>query len=65
MHEIFPQWNLRNVECVAGNISYQVDFYNTANHKSTNCGLETLRHLGQIVWNALHKIIRDYPSNYI
>ena len=62
MREIFPLRNLRNVECVAGNIRNQVDFYNTANPKSTNCGLETLRHLGPIVWNAIPKIIRDSPS---
>ena len=66
MREIFPLRNLRNVECVASNIRNQVDFYNTANPKSTNCGLETLeRHLGPIVWNAIPTIIRDSPSNYI
>ena len=62
MCEIFPLRNLRNVECVAGNIRNQVDFYNTANPKSTNCGLETRRHLDPIVWNAIPKIIRDSPS---
>ena len=65
MHEIFPLWNLRNVECVAGNIHNQVNFYNTANPKSTNCGLETLRHLGPIVCNGIPEIIGDSPSNYI
>ena len=62
MREIFPLRNLRNVECVAGNIRSQVNFNNTANPISTNCGLETLRHLGPIVWNAIPKIIRDSPS---
>ena len=61
MGEIFPLRNLRTVECVAGNIRNQVDVYNTANPKSTKCGLETLRHFGPIVWNAISKIIRDSP----
>ena len=57
--EIFPQRNLINLECVARNLCTQVDFYNTANPKSTKYGLETLRHLCPIVWNAFPKAIRN------
>ena len=36
MREVFPQRNLRNFECVAGNIRSQLDFYNLANPKLTS-----------------------------
>ena len=52
---------LENVKCVSGNIQTQPDFYNLANPKSTNYGLETLRHLGPIVWNAIPAITADSP----
>ena len=45
MRELFPQRNLGKFEYVAGNIRTQLDFYYQANPKSTNYGLETLRHL--------------------
>ena len=53
MRKIFPQRNLANVECVAGNLRNQVKFYNNTNPKSTNYSLDTLRHLGPIVWKAI------------
>ena len=62
MCEIFPQRNLANVECVVGNLRNQVKFYNTANPKSTNYGLDTLRHLGPIIWKAIPNVIRESPS---
>ena len=62
MREIFPQRNLANVECVAGNLRNQVKFYNTANPKSTIYGLDTLRHLGPIIWKAIPNVIRESPS---
>ena len=62
MREIFPQRNLIILECVVCNFRTQVDFYNTANPKSKQHGLETLRHLAPIVWNAVRKAIRDSLS---
>ena len=62
MREIFPQRNLANVECVAANLRNQVMFYNTANPKSTNYGLDTLIHIGPIVWKAIPNVIRESPS---
>ena len=62
MREIFPQRNLANLECVAGNLRNQVKFYNIANPKSTNYGLDTLRHLGPIIWKAIPNVIRESPS---
>ena len=51
-----------NVECVASNIRAQLDLCNMVNPESTNYGLETLRHLGHIVWNAIPKTTRDSPT---
>ena len=62
MREIFPQRDLADIECIAGSIRNQVDFYNPSNPRSVNCGLETLRHLGPILWNAIPKDIKDAPS---
>ena len=62
MREIFPQRNLANIECVAGNLRNQVKFYNTTNPKSTNYGLYMLRHLGPIIWKAIPNVIRESPS---
>ena len=34
MHEIFPQWNLPNVECIASHMHNQWEFYIAVNPKS-------------------------------
>ena len=62
MREIFPCRDLANIECVAGSLRNQVDFYNPSNPRSVNWGLETLRHLGPILWNAIPKDIKGAPS---
>ena len=62
MREIFPQKNLKSIECVASAIRNQVDFYNPSNPRSTNWGLETIRHLGPILWNDLPNDIKKAPS---
>ena len=62
MREIFPQRNLTNMECIASSIRNQVDFYNPSNPKHSNWGLETLRHLGPILWNSIPNDIKEAPS---
>ena len=62
MREIFPQKNLMNMQCVASNIRNHVGFYNSSNPKSSNWGLETLRHLGPILLDSVPNDIKEIPS---
>ena len=61
MEDVFSENTLSN-ESVASGTREHNDFYVTSNPKSTNFGIETIRHIGPKIWNQIPDSIKNAKS---
>ena len=62
MREIFPLNKNSSSGNVTGNTRAKPQFYNTANPRKVNTGVETLRNLGPKIWELVPKNLKNASS---